>query len=245
MSTLTLAAIRFTDDIPAMRRFLETLGLAASTSYGTGMDVLRAGAGEVWLHRATGSAIGAPAGCTQLTGRTADVDGLHSALEAAGYETTVIDESYARVVEVTDPSKAILSFNGQGDGYGATEHEAAPDERVAVSLCRFTDPQGPYGEFAEALGLQRQGEPNEWYVPYSAGGGILGLHHDDGSHDLPGAELGGAVLIGLNTSIPLEDIQQRLRDGGYPVGEIVREDFGSFVETTDPDGRPLQIHAAD
>ncbi|WP_018158164.1 hypothetical protein [Demetria terragena] len=243
-STLTLAAIRFTDDIPAMRRFLETVGLTATTSWGDGMDVLRAGAGEVWLHSAATSDLGAPVGCTQLTGLTSDPDDLHRALGAAGFQPTIVDETYGRVVEVVDPLGDRLLFNGPGDGYGSSTQPGTPDHRIQVSLCRFTDPQGPYVAFAAALGLRPDGEPNEWYVPYSAGAGVLGLHHGDDSMAMPGRELGGSIALGLTTSGSLEELQRQLTDSGYAPGEIVMEDHDTRLETVDPDGQRLEIRSA-
>lgn len=242
---LTLAAIRFSDDVPAMRRFLEALGLAAVSTRGEGWAVLEAGAGQVWLHDAAGSTVGAPAGCTALTGEIADADAYAQQLEAQGLEPSIIDEAFARSVEVTDPLGRRLAFNaGDSDGYGYTPHDAEPDKRITVSMCRFTDPQGDYAHFAETLGLRREGEPNRWYVPYTAGTGILGLHHDDGSDALPDDGTSPMVTLGLTTSMPLDEVQGRLREGGYDAGKVVTEDFGSRVESTDPDGQPLQIHAA-
>ncbi|YAL82820.1 hypothetical protein ACMYYO_12975 [Dermacoccaceae bacterium W4C1] len=241
---LTLAAIRFTDDIPAMRRFLETLGLATVRSWGEGMDVLASGGGEVWLHAAKDSATGAPAGSTFLTGHVQDATALREQLTGAGYDADLVDEAYAVTVEVTDPLGDRIVINDRGDGYGAQAHEQNPDARTTVSLCRFTDPQGEYVGFVEALGLQREGDPNEWYVPYSAGAGTVGLHWREEDLDLPGEELGGAISLGLLTSIPLTELQDRLTKAGYPAGEIITEEFGSRIETTDPDGRHLQIHAA-
>lgn len=240
---LTIAGIRFTDDVPAMRRFLEAIGLATTTTRGEDWAVLRAGAGQVWLHSAASSDIGAPAGSTGLTGETADVEALAAALTEAGFTASVLDEAFGRSVEITDPLGAVVTVQDHGDDYGYQQHPARPDPGIAVSLCRFTDPQGAYAGFAEALGLRREGEPNPFYVPYSAGDGILGLHHDDGStRPAPAPE--AAVALGLTVTTPLEQIRQRLRDAGFAPGEIVTEEFGSHLPIIDPDGIELLVHAA-
>lgn len=242
---LTLAAIRFTDDVPAMRRFLEALGLATTSTRGDGWAVLAAGAGEVWLHEAKTSTTGAQSGVTELTGDVADLDAYAARLQERGLDHSIVDEAYARTLEVRDPhGRTLVLHDRDPEQYGYQQHPANSDPRTSVSMCRFTDPQGDYVGFADALGLAREGDPNEWYVPYTAGTGILGLHHDDGTHGLPDDGSGPPVTLGLTTGMSLEEVQQRLRDGGYDARRIVTEDFGSRVETTDPDGQSLQIHAA-
>lgn len=242
-SALTIAGIRFSDDVPAMRRYLEAIGLATTTTRGEDWAVLRAGAGQIWLHSAASSDIGAPPGSTGFSGQIDDVEALAAAAVAAGFPASVVDEAFGRSVEITDPLGARVTVHDHSDDYGYQQHDARPDPGITVSLCRFTDPQGAYAGFAEALGLRREGEPNEFYVPYSAGAGILGLHHDDGSARLaptPEAE----VTLGLTATTPLEQVQQRLRDAGYAPGEIVTEEHGAHLPTTDPDGVELIVHAA-
>lgn len=241
---LTLAAIRFTDDVPAMRRFLEALGLATTSTRGDGWAVLATGAGQVWLHSAATSDSGAGAGTTELTGEVDDLESSAQHLKDDGLSCSIVDEAYARTLEVTDPrGDTLVLHDHDPEHYGYDQHAGAPDTRLSLSACLFTDPQGAYAGFAQALGLQRQTDPNEWYVPYSAGAGILGLHHDDGTHtpDKPGT--GPTVALGFTTAAPLEELQQRLRDAGYDAGQIVTEDFGSRIELTDPDGQHLEIHA--
>ncbi|WP_454294318.1 VOC family protein [Salana multivorans] len=244
MTTLTLAAIRFTDDLSTMQRFLEAAGLATIGSWGAGMSVLAAGEGQVWLHTAATSDQGAPAGCTQLTGTVDDPDALRERLTAAGYDATIVDEAYARTVEVVDPLGERIVLNDNADSYGSRALPGSPDPATVVSMCRFADPEGPYGAFAEALGLERQGDLNRWYVPYTAGRGTLGVHTTEGAAPLPGAELGGGVSLGLTTTRPLAEIQTRLAEAGFDGGTIVTEEFGSYLETVDPDGQPFLIHAA-
>lgn len=243
---LTLAAIRFSDDVPAMRRFLETLGLATVSTRGDGWAVLRAAAGEIWLHAARTSNEGTQSGVTELSGDVADLDAFAAHLKGQGVAFSIIDEAYARTIEMIDPHGRTLALHDRDpEQYGYQQHPDTSDDRTMVSICRFTDPRGSYVAFAETLGLKRAGEPNGWYVPYTAGTGILGLHHDDGTTALPDDGTGPIVSLGLTTTMPLQEVQNRLRDGGYDAGKVVTEDFGSRIETTDPDGQPLQIHAAD
>lgn len=243
MTDLTLAAIRFTDDLPAMQHYLEAMGLAPVVSWGPGMVVLASGAGQVWLHSAAGSTQGAPVGCTQLTGLVGDPDALRDQLAEAGFEATIVDEAYGRTVEVVDPLGEVVTFNDDGDRYGSRPVPGTPDPETGLALCRFTDPAGPYGAFAAALGLARLGEENPWYVPYSAGRGTLGLHTTDGAPELPGAELGGAVTLGLVTTRSLAEIQDRLRDAGLDAGHVVDDEVGSHLVTVDADGQRVLVHA--
>lgn len=242
---LTLAAIRFTDDVPAMCRFLEALGLSTVETRGEGWARLTSRGGEVWLHSAADSDLGAPAGSTALTGEVAAVDATTQALETAGITVSVVDEAYGRSLEVTDPQGDILVLQeSSADGYGYDREAGAPDPRVSLDAVHYCDPQGPYAQFAQDLGLHRIGEANEWFVPYSAGRGSLGLHRPGSADDVAGLNGRTAAQLGLFSSAPLAELQERLRTAGFDAGTIVTESFGDRIETTDPDGCHLEIHQA-
>lgn len=242
-TALTVAAIRFTDDVPRMRTFLETLGLSVGTTSGSDWAVLQAGAGQVWLHSAATSDGGHDTGTTLLTGEVADLDAFAHRLRDHRLSPVVVDEAFGRSLEVTDPLGSTVVVNErQRDTYGYESHQPQPDPRVTVSVCRFTDPTGGYVGFVEALGLRPDGPGDEWYAPFTSGDGVVGLHHDDGTHRLGSDPSDAAVALNLLVDGNLSDVQARLVAAGHEPGRIVIESFGSHLETTDPDGQPLQIH---
>lgn len=139
---MTVQAIRFSDDVPAMQRFLETLGLAASVTSDE-WAVMESGSGQVLLHGTANATSGAQSGWTQLTFETDDLDSV-----AAEFGVTPVDEAWGRSLFVTHPLGAEVTINEtQTDHYGYQQHEAHPDPAVAVVPVRFTDPQGPYAPF--------------------------------------------------------------------------------------------------
>lgn len=242
---IVVRPVRFTDDIEAMRRCLELVGLRARIESQAGRWVdLVAGAGMVALHSVDSSASGARAGETQLSFEVADPDALVERLRAAGFaDAQVVDEAYGRDVHVTDPLGDPLILNGESDDlYGyRLNAPVAPDERVSVSPTRFTDPQGHYGSFLEALGLSRIGTGDEWFAAYAvAQGGGVHLHRT-GPGPLPILEGPGAVHLTFTTSEPIEELADRLAAAGYHP-RVAHEDFGSSVAVTDPDGREIEVH---
>jgi hypothetical protein len=65
---MRVTPIRFTNDVPAMRRFLEALGLRPYvTSDGGGCVDLRGGAGRVHVHTTTATEVPRRAGETGLS----------------------------------------------------------------------------------------------------------------------------------------------------------------------------------
>jgi hypothetical protein len=110
---------------------------------------------------------------------------------------------------------------------------------------RFTDPLGGYGSFLEALGLERRGEPNEHFVPFTAGGGahgVVALHQTRDAkprfHASP-----GAVDLSFETREALADVAGRLMGGGF-AAELRQEPFGGVLSTVDADGQPIEVHEA-
>ena len=52
----------------------------------------------------------------------------------------------------------------------------------------------------------------------------------------------GGIMLGLETSVPLESLVQQLRDKGVRfTGDIVRDQGGSFANFEDPDGTPIYL----
>lgn len=251
MSGIVVQPIRFTDDVAAMRDFLTVLGLRARLESDRGGWVdLASGGGRAALHSAATSATGAIHGETHLSFETDDVDALADRLKTAGIEgVTVYDEAYGRALDCRDPVGGTITVNEQSEdlyGYRRLGDEAEPSA-LRVSPVRFTDPQGPYCGFLEALGLTRRGESNEYYVTYAAADGdhgLVGLHYVY-AEELPLVEKPGAATVQLTfqTTEALDDVARRLADSGFDA-PITREEFGSFVTVTDPDGQEVQIHEA-
>ena len=107
---VVLRPLRFTADVPAMRRFLETLGLKSrvESEHGGWVDMV-AGRGMVALHDSASSATGAKPGETGLSFEADDIEELKGLLQAAGYQdATVWEEAYGRVLSVTAPGDAMV-----------------------------------------------------------------------------------------------------------------------------------------
>ncbi|WP_040162842.1 glyoxalase/bleomycin resistance/dioxygenase family protein [Microbacterium gorillae] len=244
--TLTVQAIRFTTDVPAMRTFLERLGLVAvitASDPETDADtwaVMRSGSGDVLLHALATATSPAVAGQTELSLETDDLDAL-----ADRFGLTPIDESYGRMVQLTDPLGDEVWVNGaQTDFYGYATADASPDPAVSVAPVRFTDPSGAYGAFLERLGMTAAEGGDEWFRSFRADRGSVGLHvaRPGEFEQFLRGDHGARVHLTLSTTQDLHALADRLRADGIDVR--VDESFGTMLELTDPDGCPLQIHPA-
>ncbi len=249
MSAIVVQPIRFTDDVKAMQAFLELLGLRPRIEAEAGgwVDMV-SGGGMAALHSAATSAKGAGPGETHLSFETDDVDTLADRLKTAGVEAvTVYDEAYGRALDCRDPVGDTITVNEQSEdlyGYRRLDDEVEPSA-LRVSPVRFTDPQGPYCGFLEALGLARRGGSDEHYVTYAAADGehgLVGLHYVY-AEDLPIVEKAGAATVQLTfeTTEALTDVARRLAESGFEA-PITREEFGAFLTVTDPDDQQVQIH---
>lgn len=234
---MTVQAIRFSDDVPAMQRFLETLGLAASVTSGE-WAVMESGSGQVLLHGTANATSGAQSGWTQLTFETDDLDSV-----AAEFGVAPVDEAWGRSLLISDPLGAEVTINEtQTDHYGYQQHEAHPDPAVGVVPVRFVDPDGPYASFLTRLGLRADGDSDD-YVPFLADRGSVGLHVDrpDDTATYVASGAGAQVHLTFTSTGDVEALAESLRAAGY---DDVRVDttFGTMIEVIDPDGRPVQIH---
>jgi predicted enzyme related to lactoylglutathione lyase len=248
MSAVVVRPVRFTDDVKAMQAFFEALGLRPRIEAEAGgwVDMV-AGGGMVALHSAATSASGGKPGQTSLSFEADDLTSLAKRLEAAGVDRVrVYDEAYGQVLTCSDPLGNEIHVDGRsGDLYGYRVHSLGPTPPLRVSPVLFTDPQGSYCALLEALGLTRRGKSNEYYVTYTAGGGdrgLVGLHYVY-ADDLPLVAKPGAATAQLNfeTAEALDDMARRLAASGFEA-PITRQDFGSFLTVTDPDGQQVQIH---
>ena len=131
----------------------------------------------------------------------------------------------------------------QRDLYGYTRHEVDETRPAPVVVpVRFTDEAAAYDGFLRALGLTGTPEPGG-YTTYVApdGGGEVGVHYVY-SDDLP-------VVTERARRGPLDvrDHRRARRAAAGAGGKgfaLTRfdEDFGSFIDITDPDGQSVQVH---
>ncbi len=248
MSGIVVRPVRFTDNIEAMQQFLQTLGLRPRIeSEGGGWVDMVAGGGMVALHTAETSDTGGLPGETRLSFEADDVDALARQLTNAGVQgVAVYDEAYGQVLTCTDPLGDPVTIDGRSDDpYG---YRVIPTDAPTAGLCvipvRLTEPRGPVGPWLEALGLTRVGEANDWYVMYAAGGGdhgLVGLHHVY-SDELAMVAGRAAVHLTFETAEALDDVAARMIESGYADAQVTREDVGSVLSVTDPDGRECQVH---
>ncbi len=150
--------VRFTDDIPAMQAFLERFGLQPRiTSDRPGWVDLAGAAGLVALHSAKDSTTGAVHGETRLSFELEDADVAAAALHDAGFVASVIDESWGRTLELTDPDgRTMLCDERSDDLYGYTAHpvDATRPGPLVVPVCRTSDIPA-YDAMLRALGVGR------------------------------------------------------------------------------------------
>lgn len=244
---LVVRPVRFSDDVAAMRGFLEALGLAPRVEAESGgwVDMV-AGGGMVAVHDAATSDRGGLPGQTRLSFEADDVDALVTRLKAADFDdATVHDESYGRVLTVSDPLGDVIVVDERSDDlYGYRLHGLdRADRSWRVVPVRFTDEAERYAGFLHALGLT--GKPNPGYAAFPArdgAHGYVGVHHVYGD-DLPIVPgHGGSCQLTFTTTEDLEDVVARLAASGHRGATITREDFASFLTVTDPDGQDVQVH---
>ncbi|GAB2685162.1 VOC family protein [Kribbella swartbergensis] len=214
MNDVVIRPLRFSADVDAMRKFLETLGLRARIeSERGGWAVLLAGRGAVSLHDSATSDSGAPPGQTSLTFEAEDIDELKVTLENAGYDdATIWDEAFGRVLSAAAPDGTKLWIDERNpDLYGYRVHETRPDERWSVTPCLLGADQAGWERLLDVLGTDQR-------VTFG-----------------PGEAYG--VRLELTTAEDLADVQRRLVAAGYA---STRTDAG--IEVVDPDGQTVVVH---
>jgi hypothetical protein len=252
MTNIVVRPVRFTDAVEPMRRFLQTIGLQPRIeAEGGGWVDLVAASGMIAVHEAATSDSGGRAGQTRLSFEANDLEALAAGLRRFGArDVAVYDESYGQVLACRDPLGDEVRVDGVSEdlyGYRALDADR-PDFGLAVVPVRFTDPSGPYGDWLEALGLHRVGEPDESYVMYDAGDGrhgYVGVHYVYADVDaLPIVPGPAAAHLTFATREPLDDVAARLVAAGYDDARVIVEDFGAMLSVTDPDGQEVQVHEA-
>ena len=114
--TTRVRPVRFTNDVAAMRRFLEAVGLEAriASENGGWVDFTMASTGMAALHEAAGAATAYQAGQTSLSFEADEpLEPLLDRLHAAGFtDAHIIDEAYGRTLFVTDPDGVWVAIDG-------------------------------------------------------------------------------------------------------------------------------------
>lgn len=244
---IVVAPIRFTERPEAMRVLLETLGLVPriESEHGGWLDLSGRG-GLVALHDAASSDIGAVDGETVLSFEVDDADLVAERLRAADLpEAVVYDESYGRVVALTDHSGASMLLNERSDDlYGYRRH---PDDVPAASVVpvRFTDDAAGAHRLLTALGLAGEPHPGDWSAYAAAGGehGWVGVHPLGGPGETSPV-LGEAAHtpVALSLYADLDATQRRLAAAGVD-HERVAPDGADQLRVPDPDGQVIEVHA--
>jgi hypothetical protein len=216
---VVLRPLRFTADVPAMRRFLETLGLKSrvESEHGGWVDMV-AGRGMVALHDSASSATGAKSGETGLSFEADEIEELKERLQAVGYQdATVWDEAYGRVLSVTAPGDAVIWVDQRNDDlYGYKLHDAKPDERWSVTPTLQVSDRDAWQQFLETVG----GDSTQLV-----------------SFGPPSAEL--VVQLGFSTTESLAEVERRLALAGY-----VPTMTGDGLAVEDPDGQVVTLKRA-
>jgi hypothetical protein len=217
MNDILIRPLRFTADVPAMRTFLETLGLRSriESERGGWVDMI-GGWGMVALHDSAHTASGAQAGETTLSFEADDIDELKDRLIAAGYQdATIWDEAYGRVLSVTPSGDVQIWFDERTkDLYGYKLHDAHPDSRWSVK--------------PKLTGV----DETEWERFLAVLGGGQTVYYGSPADAF-------AVRLDLVTTEDLTAVAKRLEASGY------KADRGEDrITIVDPDGQTVVVHGS-
>lgn len=239
-SQVILRPLRFTADVPAMRTFLETLGLRSriESERGGWVDMV-AGRGMTALHDSASSATCGRPGETRLSFEADDLADLSARLRDAGYDdATVWDEAYGRVLSVTAADATTIWIDERSnDLYGYRRHDARPDERWSVTPLLQVGDQPGWKAFFGVLG----GDIPDLidYGPSGGGGPVAGADPVAGD-PVAGADRTASfgVQLAFRTAEPLAEVERRLVGAGC---DPARD--GAWLIVVDPDGRPVTVSA--
>jgi predicted enzyme related to lactoylglutathione lyase len=94
--------------------------------------------------------------------------------------------------------------------------------------------------YSEILGLKVSSHYGDHWASVEAGSFTIGLHPKSDKYPAPGTP--GSIMIGLGIDEPIEAAATRLKSLGVKnVGEIQRDQGGSFVHFHDMDGNELYL----
>jgi PAS domain-containing protein len=213
MNDVMIRPLRFTNDLSAVRTFLEQLGLRSriESERGGWVDLV-GGHGMVALHDAATSSTGGQPGQTNLSFEADKIDELQGRFEQLGFvDATVFDEAYGRVLSVTAPDGVVIWVDERTeDLYGYKLHTATPDERWSVTPYLSGAEEPAWRRFLRALDAESA-------VRFGPADGPF------------------TVRLDLTTTEDLDDVQARLTDV-----QVTRTATG--LEIVDPDGQLVVVH---
>ena len=253
MTDFTVVAVRYSDDVPRMARFLDAVGLSRriSSSDERFVDFV-AGNALVMLHNAADGFTHIAAGGTELAVEVSDLDATVAFLRRQGFDPLEWDESYGRHAAIRDPrGDGIWITERMRDLYGYRREEPQPNDVNLVAV-RFSATFAADSAFFARLGFSpRPGASKHWTALElgGTGAGVIGLHPADGalpvgpySPDNPAAPP-ALIDLGFETHEPLVDLAARLRSSGLPA-DLVGDGPAPHVDVTDSEGLRIQIHVA-
>lgn len=248
-----LVVYRFSNDVPAMARFVDAVGLRRTIESEGGGFVTFAGAGGgLALHSVSGSNAGARDGDTQLSFDVDDIDAASEGLNKAGLDPRHWDESYGRAMAIKDPAGYGLWINeSQADTYGyrSVGSSPRPDDPAVIAVRPSMDFAADTS-FYGVLGYQPESVDATGYRQLQACGesGIIGLHDPGQDFDMTTYDAGPPIgypvtcRLGFATSERLTDLAGRLQSAGYSDAVAMPNVAAPRVEVTDPDGHRIEIH---
>jgi hypothetical protein len=253
MTDFTVVAVRYSDDVPRMARFLDAIGLSRRISSTDDRFVdFVAGNALVMLHDAADGFTHVASGGTELCGEVSDLDETVAFLRRQGFDPLEWDESYGRHAAIRDPrGDGIWITERMRDFYGYQRHDPQPNDMNLVAV-RFSATFAADTAFFARLGFSpRPGATEHWTALelVGTGAGVIGLHPAAGplpvgphSPDNPAAPP-ALIDLGFETHEPLIDLTARLRSTGLPA-ELVVGGPAPHVDVIDPEGLQIQIHDA-
>ncbi|MBB5344266.1 VOC family protein [Tunturibacter empetritectus] len=94
--------------------------------------------------------------------------------------------------------------------------------------------------YSEVLGLKVSSHYGDHWATVEAGSFTIGLHPTSEKHPAPGTP--GSIMIGLGIDESIDAAAARLKSLGVKdVGEVQRDQGGSFVHFSDLDGNELYL----
>jgi hypothetical protein len=114
---------------------------------------------------------------------------------------------------------------------------------VKILAIRYVSDSPPVVDFYAALGfpLSVKSRTGAWIELADAPAAIAvhSIAADDSSHTA------GEVELAFEADEPLESVQARLHEAGFPGSAIVDESHGRSLRTVDPEGVAVQINEFD
>jgi predicted enzyme related to lactoylglutathione lyase len=95
--------------------------------------------------------------------------------------------------------------------------------------------------YTDILGLKLTNRFGYDWATISAGEGLtIGIHPASAKYPSPGTK--GAVILGLDIDVPVEEAVRKLAQHGVSIkGSIVRSEPGNFANLEDPDGNEIYL----